>query len=218
MLVKDRMKHPVITVHPETTLPEALEVMHREHIRRLPVVNQRGHLVGIIAENDLFKASPSEATTLSIWEQRELTNKIKVEELMTREVVTVTADTPLEGAARMMVDCHVSGLPVLQDGKLVGIVTETDLFKAFLEMLGGREPGVRLSVIVPREPGELAKLTRAIFDLGGDIIALATSAGDSSETGLITIKVAGVKEADLVKAISSQVLRVVDVRETNVSK
>ena len=213
MLVKERMHHPVITVHPETTLPEALDLMRRERIRRLPVVNNRGQLVGIVTEYDLLKASPSEATTLSVWELRELTRKILIESIMTRDVVTISEDTPLEEAARIMADSSISGLPVVRAGKLVGIVTETDLFKAFLELLGGREPGVRLSVMVPRGPGQLAKLTSVIFNLGGDIIALATMAGDSSETGEITMKIAGVKKEDLLREVKSQVLSVVDVRD-----
>jgi acetoin utilization protein AcuB len=214
MLVKDRMHHPVITVYPETSMPEALNVMHEEQIRRLPVVNKRGQLVGIISENDILKASPSEATTLSVWEIRELTGKISVEEIMTKDVVTVPEDTPLEEAARVMADCEFSALPVMQDGKLAGIITETDMFKAFLEMLGGRETGVRITVMVPRGPGQIAQLTKVIFELGGDIIALATSTGDTSETGQITVKVAGVDKDELVNRITPVVQKIVDVRDT----
>jgi len=217
MLVKDRMRHPVITTYPETTLPEALDIMNREHIRRLPIVDKRGHVIGIVSENDLLKASPSEATTLSVWEARELTRKIKLDDIMTRDVITVADDTPLEEAARIMADTQISGLPVMHEGKLVGMITETDLFKTFLELLGGRDPGVRISVMVPRGPGQIAKITAAIFQLGGDIVALATSEGDNKESGQITIKVAGVNKDDLVKAISPLVDHVVDVRESTVA-
>ncbi len=214
MLVKERMRYPVITAYPETNLPEAMEIMQREHIRRLPIVNNRGQVVGIVSDSDLLKASPSEATTLSVWEARELTRKITMDEIMTREVITVSEDTPIEEAARIMADSKVSGLPVMREGKLVGIITETDLFKTFIELLGGREPGVRLTVYVPRGPGQLAKITSKIFEMGGDILALAISEGDSKETGQITLKVAGIPEARLVEAISPLVQRVVDVRET----
>ncbi len=213
MLVKEYMHHPVITVHPETTMPEALDLMRAQHIRRLPVVDNRGHLVGIIAEKDLLRASPSEATTLSVWEARELTRKVTVESLMTHDVVTISDDTPLEEAARIMEDSDISGLPVTVEGKLVGIITESDLFKAFLEMLGGREAGVRLTILVPRGPGQLAKVAQQIVNLGGDIIALATAAGDNSETGTITVKVSGVSKEDLVNALTPMVLRITDVRE-----
>ncbi len=214
MLVRERMSRPVITINAETSMKEALEKMRREHIRRLPVVNKRGQLIGIVTETDLAKASPSQATTLSVWEIRELTSKVTVEEIMTPEVVTITDDTPIEEAARIMADCEVSGLPVMREGKLVGLITETDLFKVFLELFGARESGVRLTVEVPRTPGQLAKLTRAIFELGGDILALGTFAGESSETGQITVKVDGVAMEALVTAIEPIVMRINDVRES----
>ena len=214
MLVKEHMRHPVITAYPETNLPDALDIMNQEHIRRLPIVNNRGQIVGIVSDSDLLKASPSNATTLSVWEARELTRKITMDTIMTRDVITVEEDTPIEEAARIMADRKISGLPVMREGKLVGIITETDLFKVFIELFGGREPGVRLTVYVPRGPGQIVRLTSRILELGGDIIALATSEGDTKETGQITLKVAHIPEEQLVRSISHLVLRVVDVRET----
>ncbi len=213
MLIRERMSHPVITVNADFSMKEALDLMRKEHIRRLPVVNKRGQLVGIVTETDLAKASPSQATTLSVWEIRELISKVTVEEIMTSEVVTVTDDTPIEEAARIMADCEVSGLPVMREGKLVGLITETDLFKVFLELFSARESGVRLTVEVPKAPGQLARLTNVIFDLGGDIVSLGTFSGESSETGQITVKVDGVSKDRLVAAIKPLVLRIADVRE-----
>jgi acetoin utilization protein AcuB len=206
------MSHPVITIYPETSMQDALELMRKERVRRLPVVNKRGQMVGIVTEKDLFKASPSEATTLSVWEVRELLRKVKVEEIMTSDVVSVDEDCPLEDAARIMADSKVSGLPVLKEGKLVGLITETDLFKAFLELFGARSPGVRLTVLVPRGPGKIAEITKAIFELGGDIVSLSTFEGDDSETGKITVKVAGVNQEALVESVGKVVQRIVDVR------
>jgi acetoin utilization protein AcuB len=214
MLVRERMSHPVFTVYPETSMQEALDKMRLEKVRRLPVVNRRGQLVGIVTETDLAKASPSQATSLSVWEIRELVGKVKVEDIMTKDVVTISDDTPIEEAARVMADCKISGLPVIQQGKLVGLITETDLFKVFLELFGAREPGVRVTVEVVREPGQLAKLTRAIFELGGDVMALGTYLGETTDTGQITVKVDGVPLDTLVDAIAPNVLRILDVRET----
>jgi acetoin utilization protein AcuB len=216
MLVRERMSHPAITVYPDTSMQEALDIMRREHVRRLPVVDRRGQLIGIVTQSDLDRASPSEATTLSVWEIRELISKVQVERIMVREVVTIPEDTPIEEAARVMADCKVSGLPVMRGSKLVGLITETDLFKVFLELLGARDKGVRMSVEVPREPGQLAKVTRAVFELGGDILALGTSMGDSSDTGRITFKVEGVEREKLLKAIEPLVLSVLDIRETTI--
>ncbi len=215
MLVKERMSHPVITVYPETSMQEALNLMKKEHVRRLPVVNHRGELIGIVTETDLDRASPSEATTLSVWEIRELVSKVKVEKIMIHDVVTIEDTTPIEEAARIMSDSDISGLPVMRDGKLVGLITETDLFKVFLELFGARYPGVRLAVEVPRGPGQLAKLTHAILEKGGDIVALGTFLGESAETGTITLKVHGVDMKELVQAITPLVLRILDVRDTH---
>ena len=214
MLVRERMSTPVITVYPDASMQEALNLMRKEHVRRLPVVDKRGQLVGIITEANLDKASPSEATTLSVWEIRELISKVKVEKIMTRDVVVIEDSIAIETAARVMADSHVSGLPVMHNGKLVGLITETDLFKVFLEMFGARYPGVRISVEVERGPGQIAKITREIFELGGDIVALGTFLGENSETGRITIKVDGIDKDRLVAAITPHVLSVVDVRET----
>lgn len=213
MLVGERMSHPVITIHPDTPMQDALKIMRQEQIRRLPVVNKRGQLVGIVSEMDLMHASPSDVTTLSIWEMNYLLSKIQINEIMTKEVQTVSPDTPLEEAARIMCDNKIGGLPVVKDGEVVGIITETDLFKIFLEMLGARESGVRVAVLVPNVPGELAQLTKSVFDLGGNIIAMGTFLGESSENSEVTIKVTGVDAQELEAVISPLVERVVDIRE-----
>ncbi|HTX91359.1 MAG TPA: CBS and ACT domain-containing protein [Anaerolineales bacterium] len=214
MLVGERMSKPVITVRPETSMPEALDLMRKEHIRRLPVVNKKGELVGIVTEADLLKASPSEATSLSIYEVTYLLSKLTVDRIMTKKVVTITEDTPLEEAARIMADHKFSGLPVVRGKAVVGMITETSLFRIFLELLGARRAGIRLTVSVPDTPGKLADLTRAIHDLGGNIIALGTFMGESPSKGLVTIKVEGVKMDELKKAIRPLVDKIIDIRST----
>jgi acetoin utilization protein AcuB len=133
---------------------------------------------------------------------------------MTKDVITITEDTPLEEAARLMADGKVGCMPVMHDDEMVGIITETDLFKVFLELLGAREPGVRLSVLLPDVPGELAKLTQAIFNLDGNIIALGTLLGESPENREVTIKVGGVELQVLKEAVEPIVDRLIDIRET----
>jgi len=172
MLVKERMSHPVVTVHPEIPIMEALNLMKKDHIRRLPVVDKRGRLVGIVSEQDLLQAAPSSATSLSVWEVNYLIGKIIVKRVMTKDVITITEDTPLEEAARIMVDNKIGGIPVVRKRQVVGLITETDLFKIFLELLGAREVGVRLACLVPNIPGELTQLTKAIFDAGGNILTV----------------------------------------------
>jgi acetoin utilization protein AcuB len=212
MLVGERMSSPVITIHPEMPMQDALNLMHQEHVRRFPVVNKRGNLVGIISERDLLHASPSDATSLSIWEINYLLSKIIVKDIMTRDIITICEDTPLEDAARIMADNKIGGLPILREGNLVGIITETDLFKIFLELLGAREPGVRVTALVPNVPGELAQLTEAVFNIGGNIVAMGTFLGDSSENRELCLKVADVNTVDLERAIEPFAERVIDIR------
>lgn len=214
MLVGERMTKPVITVRPETPMPDALNLMHKEHIRRLPVVDKNGKLVGIVSQGDLLKASPSEVTSLSIHELTYLLGKLTIDQIMKRDVITVTEDTPLEDAARIMADNEIGGLPVMRGKEVVGIVTETNLFRIFLELLGARCAGIRVTASVPDAPGELANLTGAIYKLGGNIIALGTFMGESSAKSLITLKVEGVEVEALKKAIAPFVEKIIDIRTT----
>ena len=213
MLVRERMSHPVITTQPEIPIMEAHELMQKEHIRRLPVINRHNRLVGIVSEKDLLHAEPSFVTSLSVWEMHYLLSKITVKEVMTRDVITITENTPLEEAAHIMADNKIGGLPVLHDGRVVGIITETDLFKIFLEMLGARERGIRLAVMVSNAPGGLVQLTKAIFDIGGNILSLGTFLGESCDNREVTMKVAGVSTNVLKEAIEPFVERIVDIHE-----
>lgn len=214
MLVSERMTHRVITIHPDLPIQEALNLMKKERVRRFPVVDASGKMVGIVSEKDLLNASPSDVTSLSVWEINYLISKITVERVMTRDVVSVSEDTPLEEAARIMADNKIGSLPVLREGKLVGIITETDLFKIFLELLGAREAGVRLTALVSDVPGKLLELVGAIHDLGGNIISLGTFMGESAQNRLVTVKVAGVGLDQLKATIEPFCERVVDIRET----
>lgn len=214
MLVKDRMTRRPITVNWKTPIDDALKLMRDEKVRRLPVVNEAGELVGIVSQMDLLYASPSPATSLSIHEIHYLVARIKVRDVMTKEVITVEEDTPLEAAARIMVDNKIGGLPVMRDGKLVGIITESDLFKIFLELLAAREKGVRISLLVPEEKGVLANITGRIVQLGGNILSLGTFLGEDPTNRLITIKVADLPKNTLVKEMSDLGMELVDVRES----
>jgi len=211
MLVGERMTHPVISVGPDVPVMDALDMLRREHIRRAPVIDH-GKLIGFVSENDLRNASPGQATSLSVWEINFLVSKIKVRSVMTKDVITTVEDTPIEEAARIMADHKVGGLPVLRDGKVVGIITETDVFKVMLEMLGARQKAVRVSVLVPNVAGEIASLSKAIFELGGNIIALGTFSGDDPSTSELVFKVDGPDEAALKAALEPRSLELRDIR------
>jgi acetoin utilization protein AcuB len=206
------MSHPVITIGPGASLEDAARIMASERIGRLPVVDRSGKLIGIITEKQILRFSPSEATTLDTWEIKGAMSKIQVEKAMTRQVISIAPDEPIEEAARVMVDHEISGIPVVEGGALVGIIAETDLFKTFLEVLGAREPGIRLTVLVPKAPGQLAKISQAIFAAGGNIISLGTFYGQSSDTAEITLKVDGVPQERLMKVVQPHVTSILDAR------
>lgn len=212
MLVRDRMTPRPITITADVAVDKALQLMHGENIRRLPVIDKHGKLVGIVSELDLLKVSPSPATTLSIYEIPYLLSKIKMEDVMTRDVTTVTEDTVLEEAARIMADNKIGGLPVMRGDKLVGIITETDLFKVFLEMLGAREEAVRLSLLVPNEKGTLAQITGAIAGMGGNIMALSTIEGNDPTTYQLTLRVIDAPQEKLVAALEEMGFEILDQR------
>lgn len=132
--VREWMSTPVQSVRPDTSLSEAHQIMTEHNIRRLPVVNRHGHLVGIVTIGDVREARPSDVTTLSIWELNYLWTQLKVEKVMSRNVLTIDADAPIIDAARIMLEHKVSGLPVTDlDGKMIGIVTESDIFRMLVK-------------------------------------------------------------------------------------
>lgn len=212
MLVKERMTRDPITVHPDLPVAEALQMMKEKGVRRFPVIDKKGNLIGIVTEKELLYASPSPATSLSVHEIHYLLAKLTIDKVMTRDPVTVDEDTPIEEAARIMADNKIGGLPVMRGKALVGIVTETDLFRTFLELFAAREEGVRITLLVPEQKGELAAITGAILELGGNIITLGTFQGKDPSNRLLTLKVAGISQDVLSGKMRELGTEIVDVR------
>lgn len=158
MFVKQRMTANPFTVTAETTLPDALEVMTSHGVRHVPVV-EGDRVVGVISQNDIKAAYPSKATTLSASEARYLIAKLKVAKTMSKPPVLIAPDALLEEAAVVMRDRKIEMLPVVSDGHLVGVITESDLLDSFMDILGFRDPGTRLTIEAKDEPGVLSVLT-----------------------------------------------------------
>jgi len=211
MLVGQRMSRPVITVGPDLPITEAINLLKREKIRRAPVI-QKGKLVGIITMADLLNASPSKATSLSIWEINYLISKITVKDVMAKKVITVAEDIPIEEAARLMADTKIGGMPVMHGNEIVGMITETDLFKVFLEGMGARHLGVRITALIPNQAGEIAKISKLVFENGGNIISLGAFVGDTPSTALVMIKVEGIEQEKLRSLITPLVTELQDIR------
>jgi acetoin utilization protein AcuB len=213
MLVGEVMTRNPVTIREDEGIDEGLHLMRERRVRRLPVLDASGKMVGIVSDKDLLHAAPSPATSLSVHELHYLLAKLKIKQVMASPVITVTADTPVEEAARIMADNKIGGLPVVDaHGGLVGIITETDIFKILLSLLGARTPGARVTMAVKEGKGVLARLTGAISDAGGNIVSLATYTGPADGERMITVKVDAVEPDALKKALSGLDVRVVDFR------
>lgn len=212
MLVRSRMSTPVITVPADMPAMDALALMRERQIRRTPVMDKKGKMVGIVSDKDLLNASPSDATSLSIWEINYLISKVKVREVMSQPVLTVSEGTPIEEAAALMVTNKIGGLPVLRGDELVGLITETDLFKIFLELMGARQDGVRVTALIPEKIGELDVLTHSIAEAGGSFIAFGLFKGEAVTNWLVTFKVTGLSEDQVQTQIAPHVERIIDIR------
>lgn len=213
MFVKDLMTAHPITITPEATITAAERVMRENNIRHLPVVSPGGALIGLLTRTTLEQVLPSKLTTLSVYELHYQLDKITVRQAMLRQVVTVSEDVPIEQAARMMWEKKIGCLPVMRGNVLVGIVTDIDLMRTMFDLLGARQPGIRLTLKVPGTPGELSKITGVIAVEEGDITALGVLPTDEPLVWWVVAKVRFADRDCLVKAIQAiPGVELVDVR------
>ncbi len=211
MFVRSYMTPDPIGVGPDVAFPEAMGILRRQKIRRLPVLD-KGRLIGIVVEKDMLSNQPSPATTLSIHEMYALLERLRVRQIMSRPVFTVQGDCPLEEAARIMVEQKIGCLPVMDGDRLVGIITETDIFKTLVEALGGQETGTRLTLRLPDRVGELAKISSDIAQAGGNIFAVTTSRLLDGSRREVTIKETGAEADKLMQSLQGGDVTIVDVR------
>lgn len=172
MYVSQFMTSQVFTVSPEDNIADTMALMREKKISRLPVV-EKGKLVGIVTDGDLREVSPSPATTLSIFELNYLVAKTPIRDVAVKKVITCTPETKIEDAALLMRDHGIGALPVLDQGKLVGIVTGTDIFDAFLDVMGFRSPGQRFVIETRDEVGVMVDFSSIMKELDVNISSLA---------------------------------------------
>ena len=174
MYVGRKMTTDLITVTPDTPLVKARDLLREHNIKQVPVVDQKGKLLGILTDRDIKQAWASPATTLSIYELTYVLQKLTVESVMVRDLITVTPNSTIERAAKILHDRKIGSLPVVEDGKLVGIITSTDLMEVLLDGLGVQEESGRLVVLVRDRIGVLADVCSILKDANISIVSMIT--------------------------------------------
>jgi len=206
MFVKNKMTTNPFTISPDQTIPDAHEIMTKLSIRRLPVVKD-GKLVGVVSKEDIH-SSRSMATSLSINELTYILAKTKISKVMTKNPITISPDALLEEAAILMRDNNISFLPVVDGTKLVGIITESDIFDAFIELLGFRSKGTRLTIEVDDEPGIMSHLTGIIGIYGANITHVAVYRNQNGKS-MVVIGINSLNTDEIEKSIEQNGYKII---------
>ena len=199
MSLKDLMTRKVVYISPDTTIAHAADLMREQDLHRLPVI-ENDKLVGLVTEGTIAEASPSKATSLSIYEMNYLLNKTKVKDVMIKDVITVSAYASLEDATYLMYKNKVGILPVVDNDQLYGVITDRDIFAAFLQVSGYGEEGVRARFIVDNKAGELEKIIRLVSDKEYNIVSTVQIATKSGKV-VIEVQIEGKVDLEEVRSL-----------------
>lgn len=214
MFVKERMTANPITTTENTPVAEAGEILRKHSFARLPVMKDE-KLVGIITRDDLLKVSPSEATTLSVWELNYVLSKLTVKDAMTKNPITIKPEDTLEEAALVMRNRGVGALPVVDDkGKLVGIITESDIFDAFLDLMGLKYTGTRLTMDIEDRIGVIADITETIKANGINIISMALFHRNNT-TGELVLRLDNPRSEKLTNDLKAKGFKIIHIAKWN---
>ncbi len=176
MLVREWMTEDLIVVKEDTSMLKASKLLKEHDIRRLPVVNEEGRLVGIVSDRDIKDASPSKATTLEIHELHYLISEIKIRDIMTRDPLTVLSTDTVERAAQILEEKGYGSLPVVNsEDQLVGIITDHDIYKIYIEITGARYGGVQIALMFKDVPGALIPFLNLLHSYNANIVTLLST-------------------------------------------
>jgi len=189
MIVAKRMMRNPVFVDENDSMKKAMDLLKDREIRHLPVLKDGEKLVGIVTERDIKQASPSPATALEIREIYYLLDKVKVKQIMTRRPYTISSTAPIEEAALIMREKRIGCLPVVEEGRLVGILTETDILDAFIESMGVSGPGYRMELALPNKPGMLYEVLKLMKDFDASVVSVATAAHDEQGKKIIILRI-----------------------------
>ncbi len=215
MAVKDWMTTDPLTVGPDTSVMKASQIMKENNIRRLPVVDDKGELVGIVTDRDLKEASPSKATTLDVHELYYLLSELKIKDIMSKRVVTCKPSDTVEKAAVLMLENKITGLPVVEDGKVVGILSQGDVFRVLVTITGIYRGGTVYTFSLEDRPGSIKEVADVIRSHGGRMVSILTAYDMMPEgTRKVFIRVADMPK-DKEKALQEELEREFTVLEVN---
>jgi acetoin utilization protein AcuB len=187
MLVRKKMKKDLITITKDEKMTTAKKILQEKGIRHVPVVDGK-KLVGLVTNMDIRKAEASPATSLEIRELHYLLDKLKVSEIMTRNVITIAPDISVEEATTLMHDNKIGCLPVVEDGNLVGMITENDVMEILIDAMGMKEKGSRLEVLLEDKPGSLADVTKIIKEHNVNIVSVVTDTTEEVGKRVVVFK------------------------------
>ncbi len=201
MRVRNRMTPSPITATLKTSYNEALRLMKQNHIQHLPILDEKGKPVGIVTQNDMLRTQPSPATTLSVYEIVSYLDDVTMESIMTSPVLAVEETCSITNAAKFMLASKIDSLLVMSEGSLVGIITEADIFRTFIEITGGGQPGTRIEARLPNSKGHLAPFMQALSNAGSYIVSLAILNDENPDFGYMDVKERGGDEAAIRKEL-----------------
>lgn len=215
MLVKDRMTPDPICGNPYMAVTEVQELMRVKKFRHLPILDEKGALIGLVTQRSLLKALPSDLRGFSRFEISYILAKIKAKDVMTKEVITIDADIAIEEAARIMADEKIGCLPVCDGERMVGIITDNDLFGIMVDLMGGRRKGIRMTISQPDRAGAISRLTSAIAKEGGFMSVFLGYPGPDADMWISVCKVTNLSKEQLEKIVGELAdTHLLDIRET----
>jgi len=200
MRVKNRMTPNPIVANPKTNYNEALRLMKQNHIKHLPIVDKNGKPIGIVTQHGMLHATPSPVTTLNVFEIASFLDNVTMESIMTSPVLAVDESCSITNAANFMLINKIDSLLVMRDETLVGIITSADIFRTFVEITGGGQPGTRIEARLPNEKGHLAPFIQALSNAGSYIVSVALSSNED-DYGYWDVKERGGNEEEMRKEL-----------------
>ena len=217
MYVKDHMTRNLFSVTPDTTISKALDIMKKNDFHRLPVIDEKGNLIGLITQGLIEEGSGANITSLSIYELNYLLSRTKVSDIMIRDVKTISEDVLVEEAAQKMMDEGISVLPVLDSvGCLTGIITEKDIFRALTDLMGYKKQGTRFIIACEDQPGVAVSITKLFSEHDANMIALAVYHSEERGTELVVKATGDISVESMSQIIVDHGFCLTDVVQTTV--